>query len=402
MLSVDQKISFLKGTDLFRDCTDDGLDKLASIVQEIHINDDEDIFLEGDNGDAAYLITDGKVKIHSMGKQIAIRGIGEFFGEMAIIDDGPRSATATSMGESILLKIGHDEFYTVMQSDARFTHCLLRELVKRLRDDVNTAVEATRMKQDLLRARELQVNILPSDDLHYISPDGTGIEVSGVCYPAESVGGDYFDYFPLSDNKIGIVIGDVMGHGFHSGLMVFTTKSCLHTQIISSHDIHDVMSVLNNMVYRFVQSGMFMTFCYLIADLDKHTVSYCNAGHNYPYHYCNNDKKLHSLESGTYPMGISENIGCPIDETTWDDGDMLVLYTDGITEALDCRGEEFGVERLESLIVDNSGMSASELRQHIIKELNSYCGSEIYKDDVTLVVAKMGKGECYEMSQVSE
>ena len=93
MLSVDQKISFLKGTDLFRDCTDNGLDKVASIAEEVHLNDDEDIFLEGDNGDAAYLITDGKVKIHSMGKQIAIRGVGEFFGEMAIIDDGPRSAS---------------------------------------------------------------------------------------------------------------------------------------------------------------------------------------------------------------------------------------------------------------------------------------------------------------------
>ncbi len=320
MLSVNQKISFLRGTDLFRDCTDDGLDKVASIAGEVHFNDDEDIFLEGDNGDAAYLIIDGKVKIHSMGKQIAIRGVGEFFGEMAIIDDGSRSATATSMGESVLLRIDRDDFFSVLQNNIRFLCNLLKALVSRLRNDINVAVEATRMKQDLLRARELQVNILPSDDLHYTSPSGNGIEVSGACYPAENVGGDYYDYFLLPDNGIGIAIGDVMGHGFHSGLMVFTTKSCLHTQIISSHDIHDVMSVLNNMVYRFVQSGMFMTFCYLIVDLDTDTVSYCNAGHNYPYHYRSNDRKLYSLESGTYPMGISENLGCAIDEATWDDG----------------------------------------------------------------------------------
>jgi len=391
MLSINQKTNFLKETNLFKGCSDDGLEKVASIAQEVNLKDDEDIFIEGDDGDAVYLIVNGQVKIHSMGKQIAIRKNNEFYGEMAIIDDGPRSATATSIGDSILLKISRDEFYVVMQSDIKFIRNLLRGLVSRLRDDINTVVEATRMKQDLLRAHELQVNILPSDDLHYISPNGAKIDVSGVCYPAESVGGDYYDYFRLSDHEIGIVIGDVMGHGFHSGLMVFTTKSCLQTQIMSSYDIHDVMSVLNNMVYSFVQSGMFMTFCYLIVDLDTHIVSFCNAGHNYPYHYRSKNKQLGSLELGTYPMGISEELGCEIDEVTCDDNDILVLYTDGITEALDCKGEEFGVERLESLIVDNASMSASELREHIINELNKHCEDKVYKDDVTLVVAKMGK-----------
>ena len=389
MLSDDQKITFLKSIDLFKDGTEDDLKMVASICNESIFTDDEDIFIEDDNGDAVYLIVNGQVKIHTLGKQIAIRKDNEFFGEMAIIDDRPRSASATSMGDSLLLKIDRDDFFNVMQSNTRFLRNLLKALVSRLRDDINVAVEATRMKQDLLRARELQVNILPSDDLHYTSTNGV-IEVSGVCYPAENVGGDYFDYFQLSEHKVGIVIGDVMGHGFHSGLMVFTTKSCLHTQIISSHDIHDVMSVLNKMVYSFVQSGMFMTFCYIVVDLEDHTISFCNAGHNYPYHYRSSDSQLKYLESGTHPMGISENICCEIESVYYDEGDILVLYTDGITEALDCKGDEFGTERLEKMIVDNSGMSASELRKHIINELNSHCQSNIYTDDVTLVVVKMG------------
>ncbi|HGJ66798.1 TPA: cyclic nucleotide-binding domain-containing protein [bacterium] len=380
MLSDEQKTIFLKGIELFRDGTDDDLKMVASICNEAHFSDDEDIFIEGDDGDAVYLIVNGQVKIHTLEKQIAIRKDNEFFGEMAIIDDRPRSASATSIGNSILLKIDRDDFFNVLQSNTRFLRNLLKALVSRLRDDINVAVEATRMKQDLLRARELQVNILPSDDLHYTSPNGNDIEVSGVCYPAENVGGDYFDYFQLPDHKVGIVIGDVMGHGFHSGLMVFTTKSCLHTQIISSYDIPDVMSVLNKMVYSFVQSGMFMTFCYIMVDIDKHTISYCNAGHNYPYHYRCNINKLESLESGTHPMGISENLSCDIESIRYNDGDILVLYTDGITEALDCNREEFGVERLERMIVDKSDLSALELRKHIINELNSYCQSGIYTE----------------------
>ncbi len=389
MLSDEQKIIFLKGVELFKDGTDDDLMTVASICKEIHFNDDEDIFVEGDDGDAVYFIVDGKVRIHALGRQIAIRNDNEFFGEMAIIDNRLRSASATSIGDSILLKIDRDDFFNLLQNNTRFLRNLLRALVSRLRDDINIVVESARIKQDLLRARELQINILPSEDLHYTSSKGI-IDVSGVSYPAENVGGDYFDYFQLPDHKVGIVIGDVMGHGFHSGLMVFTTKSCLHTQIMSSYDIPNVMSVLNNMVYKFVQSDMFMTFCYIVVDLDKHTISYCNAGHNYPYHYRYNIKKLDSLKSGTHPLGISENLTCDIESISYDDGDILVLYTDGITEALDCKGDEFGIERLESLIVNNAYMSASELKNHIFNELDKYCQGNIYKDDVTLVVAKTG------------
>jgi sigma-B regulation protein RsbU (phosphoserine phosphatase) len=390
MLTVEQKIAFLKEISLFKDGSNEDLIGVASITQEVHFHDNEDIFLEGDSGYDIYLIVHGQVMISTMGKQIALRMDNEFFGEMAIIDDRPRSATATSRRDSVLLKIERNEFYHVMQNNIGFMRNLLKALVSRLRDDINQAVEATRMKQDLVRAHELQVNILPSSDLNHISSNGSSIQISGVCYPAESVGGDYYDYFPLSDGRIGIAIGDVMGHGFHSGLLVFTTKSCLHTQIMSSYDISDVMSILNNMVYRFVQSNMFMTFCYLIVDIEDHTISFCNAGHNYPYHYRSKLDRLDSLESGTHPMGISENISCEIERVSYDKGDMLVLYTDGITEALNSQGEEFGNERLESLIVNNTNLSASELKEHIINELNKHCEDNAYEDDVTLVIAKMG------------
>ncbi|MDQ1317773.1 MAG: Cyclic nucleotide-binding protein [Candidatus Poribacteria bacterium] len=397
MLSDKQKITFFKRIKLFKDGTDDDLKMVASITNEVHFHDDEDIFLEGDSGDAVYLVVHGQVKIHTMGKQIAIRMDNEFFGEMAIIDDRLRSATATSMGDSVLLKIDRDNFFSVMQSNSGFLRNLLKALVSRLREDINltveAAVEATRIKQDLLRAHELQVNILPSGDLNHISSNGATITVSGVCLPAESIGGDYYDYFRLSDHQVGIVIGDVMGHGFHSGLMVFTTKSCLHTRIISSYDISDMMSVLNKMVYRFVKSDMFMTFCYLVVDMADYTISFCNAGHDYPYHYRRDLSHLDCLESDTIPLGIKEKLSCAVKTVTWNEGDILVLYTDGIIDAQNSHGEKFGNERLESLIVGNAKLSALELKNLIINELNRHCQNNAYKDDVTLVIAKMGKGD---------
>lgn len=183
MLSDEQKITFLKGIDLFKDVTDDELKMVVSICNEIQFNNDKDIFTEGDDGDAVYFIVNGKVMIHVLRKQIVIRNTNEFFGEMAIIDDRPRSASATSIGDSILLKINRNDFFNVLQSNSRFLFNMLKTLVSRLRDDINVTVEATRLKQDLMRAHELQVNILPSDDLHYVSLNGI-VDISGVCYPA--------------------------------------------------------------------------------------------------------------------------------------------------------------------------------------------------------------------------
>ncbi len=391
MLSDEQKIIFLKDSNLFKDISLDSMKVIASITNEVYFNDDEDIFTEGDSGDAMYLIIKGYVRIHALGKQIAIRGANEFFGEMAIIDDRPRSATATSIGKSILLRIDRNDFFRMMQNDTNILRNLLKALVSRLRDDIKITIEATKIKQDLLRARELNINVFPSSDIYCISPSGTGINISGICYLAESVGGDYYDYFYLSDRQVGIAIGDVMGHGFYSGLMVFTTKSCLETQIKSNFDISDVISVVNTMVYKFVQSNMFMTFCYIIVNMEDNVLSYCNAGHNYPYHYRHKHKKLEHLESNTYPIGISENLRCEIATRSYDEGDILVLYTDGITEALDRNLERFGNERLEKLIIENAHLSAPKLKELIIDELNKHCQQSFHEDDITLVVAKIVK-----------
>lgn len=99
-------------------------------------------------------------------------------------------------------------------------------------------------------------------------------------------------------------------------------------------------------------------------------------------------------------MGISENLECDINSVSYNDDDILVLYTDGITEALDYNGNEFGIEKLKSLIVNNAGMSASKLKDHIINDLKSHHQSGIYEDDVTLVVVKMIKGESYAMPKM--
>ena len=391
MLSIDEKASFLKNVRFFKDASEHDLEEFAAVFQEAYFKDDEDIFYEGDEGDAIYLIVDGKVRIHSSGREIVTRSRYECIGEMAVIDAAPRSASAMSIGDTMLLRITRDDFYRTAQGKIGIFQNLLKTLAGRLREETENRVASARLMQDITRARELQTCILPPEDFQFTYGDKI-VDISALSRPAEKVGGDYYDYVELRENKIGLAIGDVTSHGFHSGLMVFTAKSCLYTQIKHDFSIPGVISVLNNMVHSFVQSGMLMTFCYFIIDLESQTMSFCNAGHPPPYHYRARSKQLIALKDDIYKntqiMGIDENIDCEIHQFKWDYGDTLILYTDGITEE-QYEGEYFGDERFEQLLKENSQLPPHELKNAVMKRLHDYSRKETFTDDVTMLIANI-------------
>jgi sigma-B regulation protein RsbU (phosphoserine phosphatase) len=273
---------------------------------------------------------------------------------------------------------------------------VLKIVLRKLRRDtdrqIETVRESERMTQDLLRAREMQMNMLPAQDLHVETADRLCLKASGNCYPAEKVGGDYYDYFRLPDDQVGLVIGDVMGHGFHTGLMVAMTKSLLQVQMKTDYSAPSVMSAMNDMVCGFMHGDhpLFMTFCYIIFDLQAHTISFSNAGHSYPYHYRVAADKLDMLESDACPLGILADQDFGASQSKWEKDDVFVLYSDGIIEAENGDGEEFGTERLTRLITENAQLPPAQLKRTILYELDNFCHGMVQADDVSLVAAKMG------------
>ena len=393
MLSIAERVAFLKKTELFSNVPKDALGWIAAVAQEVHLTDDETFIREGEKGDAVYFVVRGRVRIHKSGVEILRLGRYACVGEMAVMVEGPRSASLSSIGDVLLLKIGRDDFYRAVQDNVKLLQNVLNIVVRKLREDIDRETEAIRererMTQDMVRARELQMSMLPEQDLRATTAGGASLEASGFCHPAEMVGGDYYDYFPLPNDQVGLVIGDVMGHGFHTGLMVSTAKSCLHTQVRTDYSPPSVMSAMNDMVCSFVRSDLLMTFCYMIVDLKDHTISFSNAGHNYPYHYRVNPKQLDMLESNACVLGVLEHQDYEVAQSEWEDGDIFALYSDGIVEAQSKKKEDFGDERLKRLIVENAHRAPAELKETVLRELDSFCQDVIQADDVSLMIVKM-------------
>jgi sigma-B regulation protein RsbU (phosphoserine phosphatase) len=395
MLSITEKIESLKNIQLFKDVSEDELGKIAEFAQEIQLGDGEILFESGDIGDAIYFILRGQMKAYKSGIELTVLKDNECVGEMAVIDAGPRSASVSSSGNSSLLKLNRNDFYNILQGNINLLQNTLKIILKKLREHTEKEIQAisnqVRMEQDLIRAREMQMSMIPKEDLH-ISGDGyISIYASGCCYPADKVGGDYYDYFLLPHNQVGIAMGDVMGHGFHTGLLVAMAKSCLQMQIKAEYSIPKIMESMNDMVYEFIEGGLFMTFCYMIFNLKDRTLSFSNAGHPYPYHYCHGKKDLKLMESDVCPLGILKSQDYKVTQVKWDINDVFALYTDGIIEAQDIKDAQFGDDRLKNLVIQNADLPAAKLKETILEDFHSFCQNINQKDDVSLVIIKMGE-----------
>jgi phosphoserine phosphatase RsbU/P len=398
MLSDNEKIAFIKEIRLFDDASENDIKKISDVAHEVHYSDGDNIIIEGDMGDSLYFVVHGKVNVQKSGMEFQL-GVKACIGEIAMIDDQPRSASVISIGDTVLLRIDRDDFQRIIYGNARLIRSFLKVVSGKLR--ISTIREDKTMKE-VVKAGEIQISILPKPKFLFPTEGAAILELSSTYspHPSEKVSGDYYDYFPLSDHQMGIVIGDVMGHGTHAGMIVCMAKGCINTQIKSDWSIPKVMSAMNDIIFRFISAGLsdrndlkhlfmtYMTFCYLIIDLQSHTVSYSNSAHCTPYHYSANTRNIHSLKSHTEPLGISDSLDHEVSQFRWNKGDVLVLYTDGLTEVENMKCKSFGDKRLKSLIKLNAHLSAEEIKNNIIEEINNHC-QEIYCDDRSLIIVKM-------------
>ena len=267
---------------------------------------------------------------------------------------------------------------------------LMESIIRQVGLDIeNRHLMEIRKKQELLDqelafARSIQSSMLPD-----YSPDIPSLDIVGYSQPAAAVGGDYYDYFKISDFDFGLAIGDVNGHGVSAGLLMSMAKSCLFVQGKIDPSVLAVMSALNSMIFGGTKERLFMTFVYSIFHLENQTVTLSSAGHHLPYHYSAADKALKPVQvKPTYPLGVREKARFNEVTVQLAPDDVLVYYTDGINEAHAPDGEEFGFERLEQLIIKHHARSAADIQQAILQAYTDWVGGAEPEDDVTLVVVK--------------
>ncbi len=325
-----------------------------------------------------------------------------FFGIMVLIFRFSRTEIiqlfAVSTGASVLALIFFNSNFTVSSSLPNLIMAMIFFVVavtsekKRQRKffeqyDVYYAknYENIRMKKELNYAREIQLSMLPENDA--VIGD---IEISGISLPASEVGGDYFDYFKISENEVGVFICDVSGHGVASGLLLSGLRSCMHLILEDNSNPKFIIEKLNRMIRKTQSRKMFVTAIFAVINTEKNKCMLFNAGHLPPYKISGESKEIfkikkHGLALGA--MNIVEAEGTS-NEVVFDfnKGDKLVLYTDGVNEAMNNSKSEYGLENLELYLNNNADKKTNELLSGLIVDVKKFTSNSLQRDDLTLLI----------------
>jgi phosphoserine phosphatase RsbU/P len=239
------------------------------------------------------------------------------------------------------------------------------------------------LMQDVELAAQVQRLFLPVG-----KPAIAGLQIAGMMKPARGVSGDYYDYIPMDAHSIQVVIADVSGKGVPAALLMSATAAAMQLEANHNRNMLGVVERLNAGI-RSVSDGVrYVTLLLAEIDARKQTVNYVNCGHNPALLFRAKTGTLTSMDSSCPPIGIFPEEMCELASADLITGDVLVFYTDGLTEAQNQLGEEFGIERLSAIVRRGSSLSAEELMVDIFRNAAEFCNETGFNDDVTILVVK--------------
>lgn len=244
------------------------------------------------------------------------------------------------------------------------------------------AIEQKALEDELKIARRIQKTFLPK-----INPQLSGFDIAGVNIPSEAVGGDYYDFINIVDNQIGIAIGDVSGKGIGAALIMAAFRASLKAEIRNNYAIRTIFGKVNSLLYESIDRANYVTAVYGVLDTKNRVFTFSNAGHNPPLLFKADGEVIELVEGGLvlgmFPDSIYEERPIYIDR-----GDILLFYTDGVTEAQDIDDREFGIDRLKKLVLESAGLNASDIVNLIVEAVGKYKGLNQPLDDLTMILIK--------------
>ena len=249
------------------------------------------------------------------------------------------------------------------------------------------ANEKKRLDHDLEIARDIQRILLPAE-----APAINGFQISGLNVPARQVSGDYFDYIQVDDERLGVAIADVSGKGVPASLIMAICRSVLRAEAARNPSPADVLRKVNRQLYPDIKEDMFISMAYLILDHQRDGVTLARAGHDAPLLYKRHSQTVTPIKPPGMVVGIDS--GNVFDRLTTDfavpleRNDCLVIYTDGVTEALNTDGDEFGLERAIESVRASATDGAQTIVKKIIEDVRNFTGSLPQNDDITLIAIR--------------
>ena len=263
------------------------------------------------------------------------------------------------------------------------------DITNKLRVSQENLAEQERLQKEMQVAQEIQQTLLPSE-----FPEIEGYELSSLYEAAKEVGGDYFDFVEVDKDTLGIVVGDVSGKGVPGSLVMTMIRTALRTEARGVKDAADVLARVNDFVVNDMKKGMFVTLFYVIIDSRRRKLSYASAGHNPMILYRTSTNKTYYLNPRGFPIGISLpdkdlfRKSIESDTISLKEDDILVIYTDGVTEAMNGRRQLFGEERFLQTIREYGDLAANDFVEKLQNDLSSFTEGNPQNDDITLVAIK--------------
>jgi PAS domain S-box-containing protein len=239
-----------------------------------------------------------------------------------------------------------------------------------------------KVQEELRLARDIQQHLLPETP-----PDIPGYDIAALNIPAKEVGGDYYDFMKISDDKLFFCLGDVSGKGIPAALLVANLQASLHSQSFITHSPGECVRNSNKLIHQNTDFNKFITLFYGLLDTAGGQIIYCNGGHDQPV-FMAPGREIKELKTGGIPLGFMADYEYAEEAVSFDDGNLLVLYSDGITEAMNEQEEEFGLERLNTVIKQNQKKGASDMINDILDAVMKFTGETPQMDDMTLMIIK--------------
>lgn len=394
-----------------------GPPEIAALIEEATIRAhpaDTTLCHEDRHEDTFYILLDGEVSITANMPDGAIRQLaraskGSFFGEMALIDNSPRTATATTVCESTLAEISRATFMTLLSQHPSVAITILKKVTANLRatdrttiadlshknralylalQDLKAAqaelVVRERMARDLEIAGDVQRSLLPQ-----AFPDVRGWSMYGCNIPALEVGGDYFDVIALDTGKFALILADVADKSVQAALYMAMLRSLFVAEAKSFRSPRETLLSVHRGYFEAVrQTDTFATVFYGVLNVVDASFRYVRGGHDYPLMFRNHGKQIEELNPAGRFIGMIEDLKLEERETTFNPGDTLMIYSDGVPDAVDSEFRSYGMDRFRRIARKHTGTDARELCDRVLEDIHRHRSEAPVQDDITLLAAK--------------
>ena len=257
------------------------------------------------------------------------------------------------------------------------------KMQKHIKDIARMSAENERISSELSIAAQIQESVLP--DVFPPFPDKKDIDLYALMHPAKEVGGDFYDFFLIDDNHLAVVVADVSGKGIPAALFMMVSKSFIKNEVLEGKHVDEVFCEVNNQLCENNKENFFVTAWLGILDLTSGALTYVNAGHNPPVILRRDGSVEWMRMQPGLVLAAMMDIPYSGNETRLERGDRLLLYTDGVTEAMNEQEEMYGEERLEQLLADSSDMTVTETVMRLREDIRNFAGDAQQYDDITIL-----------------